>query len=55
MGEEDLRFFIICLMIKKNDLNLHPAPENVGSFDRMSHGVTGNTSGFGPEESRFEP
>ncbi len=22
---------------------------------RLSHGVTGNTSGFGPEESRFEP
>ena len=21
----------------------------------MAHGVTGNTSGFGPEESRFEP
>ena len=21
----------------------------------MTHGVTGNTSGFGPEESRFEP
>jgi len=22
---------------------------------KLSHGVTGNTSGFGPEESRFEP
>ena len=22
---------------------------------QLSHGVTGNTSGFGPEESRFEP
>ncbi len=21
----------------------------------LAHGVTGNTSGFGPEESRFEP
>ena len=21
----------------------------------MAYGVTGNTSGFGPEESRFEP
>ena len=21
----------------------------------LTHGVTGNTSGFGPEESRFEP
>ena len=25
-------------------------------FDALlSHGVTGNTSGFGPEESRFDP
>ncbi len=24
-------------------------------FNTMAHGVTGNTSGFGPEESRFEP
>ena len=22
---------------------------------KLSHGVTGNTSGFGPEESRFDP
>ncbi len=22
---------------------------------QLTHGVTGNTSGFGPEESRFEP
>jgi len=22
---------------------------------KLSDGVTGNTSGFGPEESRFEP
>ena len=22
---------------------------------KMAYGVTGNTSGFGPEESRFEP
>ena len=25
------------------------------SFTGMAYGVTGNTSGFGPEESRFEP
>ena len=30
-------------------LNLHPQNE------RLAYGVTGNTSGFGPEESRFEP
>lgn len=25
------------------------------SIETMAYGVTGNTSGFGPEESRFEP
>ncbi len=30
-------------------INLHP------HFEMMAYGVTGNTSGFGPEESRFEP
>ncbi len=25
------------------------------SKQRVAYGVTGNTSGFGPEESRFEP
>ncbi len=25
------------------------------SNEIMAYGVTGNTSGFGPEESRFEP
>jgi len=24
-------------------------------FITLAYGVTGNTSGFGPEESRFEP
>ena len=25
------------------------------AFSLLAYGVTGNTSGFGPEESRFEP
>ena len=37
--------YFTCLSIK-NILNLQP---------QLAHGVTGNTSGFGPEESRFEP
>ncbi len=27
----------------------------LNSQPKLSHGVTGNTSGFGPEESRFDP
>lgn len=34
--------------LKKILLNLHPQ-------NKLSDGVTGNTSGFGPEESRFDP
>tara|TARA_B100000768_G_scaffold17526_1_gene15994 strand:+ start:800 stop:907 length:108 start_codon:yes stop_codon:yes gene_type:complete len=29
--------------------------EETGPFRVMARGVTGNTSGFGPEESRFDP
>ncbi|EDP97405.1 hypothetical protein KAOT1_19622 [Kordia algicida OT-1] len=25
------------------------------ALQQLAYGVTGNTSGFGPEESRFEP
>ena len=34
-----------------------PKPSSAASdvYKRQAHGVTGNTSGFGPEESRFEP
>ena len=33
-------------------INLHPSLKDVQT---VSHGVIGNTSGFGPEEFRFEP
>jgi hypothetical protein len=36
----------------KNFINLHPSLRDTQT---VSHGVIGNTSGFGPEESRFEP
>lgn len=42
-------FFVFFLSKKNFVINLHP------HFERLAYGVTGNTSGFGPEESRFEP
>jgi hypothetical protein len=46
----NLNYFLSFFLPKRNFvLNLQP------QFKRLAHGVTGNTSGFGPEESRFEP
>ena len=36
-------------------INLVGNKNEIKFADQLSHGVTGNTSGFGPEESRFEP
>ena len=40
-----------CLKLKNN----HTFVPRKIRRSKLSHGVTGNTSGFGPEESRFEP
>ena len=38
-----------------SEINLVGKKNEIKFADQLSHGVTGNTSGFGPEESRFEP
>ena len=40
-------FFLLVSLCEKNLVLTLPS--------QLTHGVTGNTSGFGPEESRFEP
>ncbi len=38
-----------------SEINLVGKKNEIKFAVQLSHGVTGNTSGFGPEESRFEP
>ena len=39
----------------RSEINLVGKKNEIKFAVQLSHGVTGNTSGFGPEESRFEP
>lgn len=45
--ERKTPFFLLVPLDEKNLILTLPS--------QLTHGVTGNTSGFGPEESRFEP
>lgn len=48
------KFFILILGAYRI-LLLHLRSQRGNPYGKLAHGVTGNTSGFGPEESRFEP
>ena len=43
------------LQVLKNDKKPYEIEKFINLQPQLSHGVTGNTSDFGSEESRFEP
>lgn len=47
--------FSISSFIRKLFVQIKLCSKFASAFKALAHGVTGNTSGFGPEESRFEP